>query len=399
MNTRPLNSLESQNLAALNASGCNSVLLFVTATGLDKSILDATEPLRFLLKDAGIHNYNLQAQGPAAKVLKEVVVLGDLVIKNTTVSLYRPVTKKGDPRLWVSDFKHFVSPEDVCAVFVQSGTVHLLNLTRSEVASALAQGLDTPASRFLRKLGGSTNAAASDLLCRLKTIAAAGPLKAVCKGDTAVGRSIEAALGIPINSSRIPDFRGIEIKSGRSTILSKETRATLFACVPDWELSAIKSSAAILDRFGYQRGDAFKLYCSITTQRANSQGLQLRVDEAMSWLREIWVGKIVEDVCVWRLDNLHQRLAEKHRETFWVKAKAVQRGSEEWFQLESVVHTARPSMSQFDRLLGDGTVTLDHLIKRKPSGGAAEKGPLFKVDRPRLGELFLGALRQYSLHA
>ena len=92
MNTRPLNSLESQNLAALNASGCNSVLLFVTATGLDKSILDATEPLRFLLKDAGIHNYNLQAQGPAAKVLKEVVVLGDLVIKNTTVSLYRPVT-------------------------------------------------------------------------------------------------------------------------------------------------------------------------------------------------------------------------------------------------------------------------------------------------------------------
>lgn len=399
MNTRPLTELESKNLAALNASGCSSVLLFVTATGLGKAILDATEPMRRLLKGAEVHDYSAQALGPDGKVLMPAVVLGDLATEKTTVSLYRPVTKKGDPRLWFSDFKRFASPDEVCAVFVHGTTIHLLNLTQSRVAEALAMGLQTPASRFLREISDSANAVANELLGRLRAVAAAGPFKAVCGGDTAVGRSIETALGIQINSSRNPDFKGIEIKSGRSTIVSKATRATLFACVPDWELSAVKSSKAILERFGYQRGENFKLYCSVSTQRANSQGLQLRMDEAAAWLREIYASQTVEDVCVWRLDNLHGRLAAKHRETFWVKAKSLQRDSAEWFQLESVTHTTRPSAEQFDRLLGDGTVTLDHLIKRKPSGSVTEKGPLFKIDRPRIAELFLGVPRSYSLLA
>lgn len=228
--------------------------------------------------------------------------------------------------------------------------------------------------------------------------AAAGPIKAECEGDTAIGRSIETALGIKINSNRNPDFKGIEIKSGRSSILpSKENRATLFACVPDWDLSELKSSRAILEKYGYERGSDFKLYCSVTTQRTNSQGLQFEVKEADKWLREFHAREPVQEVCIWRLDRLHERLAEKHRETFWVKAKSIQRGSNEWFQLESVTHTTRPSLNQFDRLLTDGTVTMDHLIKRKASGRVSEKGPLFKIHRPRIGELFLGEPRQYSL--
>ena len=39
MNTRPLVEQESRNLAALNHAGIDSVLLFVTETGLEKAIL------------------------------------------------------------------------------------------------------------------------------------------------------------------------------------------------------------------------------------------------------------------------------------------------------------------------------------------------------------------------
>ena len=220
----------------------------------------------------------------------------------------------------------------------------------------------------------------------------------MCEGDTAIGRSIETALGIPINSSRNPDYKGIEIKSGRSSLVGgRENRANLFACVADWDLSALKSSRAIMERFGYQREKEFKLYCTVSTRRANSQGLQLEVKEAEKWLREFCAREPVEEVCIWRLDTLHARLIEKHTETFWVKAKSSQQRGIEWFHLESVTHTTRPSLDQFDRLLTDGTVTMDHLIKRKPSGGAAEKGPLFKIETPRLGELFLGEPRKYSL--
>ena len=398
MNTRPLNEQESKNLAALNRAGCNSALLFVTETGLHKAILDATDPMRKLFCDAGVHDFSTQAQGPDNKVVKDAQILADTDFKSVSVSLYRPVTKKGDPRLWFYEFKRYASPNDVFAVFIHGKVIHALNLTRSALAQSIAAGVDNPVTKFFRQISSASSAISDELLQMLKKIAKAGPIKAECIGDTAIGRSIESALGIHINSSRNPDFKGIEIKSGRSSILpSKENRATLFACVPDWDLSALKSSRAILENFGYERGSDFKLYCTITTQRANSQGLQFEVKEAERWLREFYAREPVREICIWRLDKLHERLAEKHRETFWVKAKSIQRGGNEWFQLESATHTTRPSLNQFDRLLTDGTVTMDHLIKRKANGRVTEKGPLFKIDRPRLGELFLGEPRSYSL--
>jgi hypothetical protein len=397
MNTRPLGPCESHNLAALNSSGCTSVLLFVTATALSKAILDATEPMRGLFKASGVHDYQTQSQGRANKVTKPAIVLGDSTNSETQVSLYRPNTKKGDPRFWISNFNKFASPNEVCSIFVHNGKIHILNLSRSKPAEAIALGLDTPVSLFLRQVAASANSTAIELLNLLQDLASAGPLKAVCTGDTAIGRSIETALGIQINSSVQPDYKGIELKSGRSTIVSKETRATLFACVPNWKLSELKSSLEILNRFGYHREDAFQLYCSVTTQRANSQGLQLRIDEARSWLREFSARAPVEEICIWKLDELHSRLARKHRETFWIKAKSIVKDGGEWFELESVTHTTRPSAEQFDRLLSDGTVTLDHLVKKTPAGGAHERGPLFKVERQRVPELFLGEPRRYSL--
>lgn len=398
MNTRPLNEQESRNLAALNKAGCDSVLLYLTETGLRKAILDATEPMRRLLCDAGIHNFLRQLQGPKNKVLKTAFVLTESEIRPVSVSLYRPVTKKGDPRLWFYEFKSFAEPDDACAVFVHNHAIHVLNLTQSKIAELLAAGIQNPVANFLRQIKPTSLAISEELVSLLRTIAQAGEIRAVCEGDTAVGRSIETALGIPINSSRNPDFKGIEIKSGRTPkIGSQANRATLFGCVPDWDLSTIKSSRSILERFGYERGDDFKLYCTVSTRRANSQGLQFEVKEADKWLREFCAREPVEEVCIWRLDRLHERLAEKHGETFWVKAKSIRRNAGEWFQLESITHTTRPSMDQFDRLLTAGNITMDHLIKRKASGRISEKGPLFKIEPARIGELFLGEPRKYSL--
>jgi len=396
MNTRPLDEVESRNLAALNSSGCSSVLLFVTATGLNKSILDATDPMRRMLLREGIHDYSLQGQGPENKVQRPTVVLGGVSNESTSVSLYRPKTKSGDPRLWFSEFKRYAEPDDVCAVFVHEGVIHLLNLTRSTVASDLQRGVFSYAAQFIQETRDREGLVARELLGLLRSIASQGPLKAVCEGATAIGRSIETALGIDINSSRNPDFKGIELKAGRSQILSRETRATLFACVADWHLSRLRSSQEILDRFGYQRQNDFKLYCSVYSTNANSQGLQLSVDLAANWLKEVFKGPPLEEVCVWELPRLHQRLQEKHNETFWIKADSIKTSSGEYFALKSVIHTSKPSSDQFDRLLENGTVSLDHLIKRKRSS-CVEKGPLFKIERPRLSELFLGAPRHYSL--
>ena len=330
-------------------------------------------------------------------MVKEICVLEPSECRHISISLYRPITKSGDPRFWISNFKRCAQGDDVCAIFAHSQSLYILNLTRFDLAKVLSTQLQSEIARFLNGLKNNKNAIALELLGKLKALAAKGPLKSVCAGDTSVGRTIETALEIEINSRPDPDYHGIEIKSGRSQLLQRQTRASLFACVPNWSLSTYKGSGAILNRFGYARDDDFKLYCTVSTGRNNSQGLRLKFDEVTHWLREIYNGTPPENVCIWELAVLHAKLASKHKETFWVKADKIQIGGHDYFDLVSVLHTTTPSSEQFDRLIQDGSITVDHLIKRTPAGGAHEKGPLFKIEKPRISELFLGESKRYSL--
>ena len=406
MNYRQLDPEESANLSLMNSAGLDSALLFVTETGLNKSILDATEPMRRFFCKHGVHDYYSQDKGPEHKVISEITIHSGGQ-RTAPISFYRPKTKDGDPRFWVSMLNRHVKPDDVCAIFFHNNRLHLVNLSAGSLsteAESPAGYLHEPAAAYpryelasiLQSAGHSLNTAAIELLGMLKDIARRGPLVSECEGDTAIGRTLETALGIQINSDKKPDYKGIEIKSGRAQILGRQTRATLFACVPNWKLSSLKSSTEVLDKYGYQRGSDFKLYCTVSCSRPNSQGLQLKIGSPEEILQEIDY-RDNSMVCMWELRHLHDRLLQKHRETFWVKAKAEKVGGREYFHLQSVVHTKRPNVSQFDRLLSDGSITLDHLIKRLPVGRGHEKGPLFKIEKPKIQELFYGLPANYVL--
>jgi hypothetical protein len=81
-------------------------------------------------------------------------------------------------------------------------------------------------------------------------------------------------------------------------------------------------------------------------------------------------------------------LHEKHRETFWVEADSTIIGGREHFQYKFVEHTKKPISSQFDLLVDQGIITIDHLIKRNAVGKVVEKGPLFKIKPMGLDLLF-----------
>jgi hypothetical protein len=278
-------------------------------------------------------------------------------------------------------------------LFTHEKKLYFINLTD---VSLKKLEKDNFAFSFLQSAKVDSTAVVNELLEALKTIASTGPIDSVCEGPTAIGRSIETALGIPINSARTPDFKGIEIKSGRSKISSKETRASLFACVPDWDISTCKSSAEILEKYGYERDGVFRLYCTVSTKSPNSQSLQLSIIPTEQKLHEFATRPSRTGVAVWRLDKLHDYLSQKHRETFWVKAKAEKHGGKERFHLQTAIHTRNPSLPQFDCLLEEGIITLDHLIKRKDKG-VREKGPLFKIKRNRIPDLFHSMPKMYSL--
>ncbi len=390
---RQLSNNEIDRIKLLTEKSVELCLIEPTETGLVKSILDATGSVRAYLKAQNIHDYEMQKQGQESKIQIASYLIGENELISSMASLYRPNTKNGDPRVWFKALGAYSMANDILGIFAFEKKLYVLNITQLDLHKLIYSKISNPLQEIVKEINHISNEVADELLMLLNKIASKGPVPAMLKADTAIGRTLETLLGIDINSSKKPDYKGIELKSYRD---KRGNRKNLFAQVPDWNLSKFKSSAEILNAFGYNRGEDFKLYCTVSTLLRNSQGLKLELDNELSQLKENSDRASVGDFIVWSLETLHDRLLEKHNETFWIAADSITIGGIEHFQYKTVEHTKKPIVSQFDILLEQGIITLDHLIKRKPSGSVIEKGPIFKI-KPNALDLLFPPSQSYSL--
>ena len=390
---RQLTPIEIERIKLLTENSVELCLIEPTETGLVKSIMDATGTVRNYLKSKNIHDFDFQNQGPESKVqIRSKLIDIDKNI-NSIASLYRPNTKNGDPRIWFKGLGNYSKANDILGIIEFDGILYVLNITQIDLEKLLNSNIHNPLKELIEEINHISNEVAEELLILLNKIASQGPVPAMLKADTAIGRTLETLLGIDINSSKKPDYKGIELKSYRD---KKGNRKNLFAQVPDWSLSKFKSSAEILNNFGYSRGEDFKLYCTVSALVSNSQGLTLKMDSKINQLLENSDQTNIGDFIAWNLETLHNRLLEKHNETFWIAADSIIIDNREHFQFKKVEHTRKPIVTQFDILLEQGIITLDHLIKRKPTGSVVEKGPIFKI-KPNSLDLLFPPSQSYSL--
>ena len=207
--------------------------LVPTPTGYKKSIMDAIAPVRELLYDAHVHDYQQQLQGTENKrVVPAFLVKGDGLVE-TQASLYRPTTKHGDPRIWFYDLKKHCRPCNLLALTVIDEAIYVFNLSDPEVAESLLQ--QDYAYGILQR-GDKSSVIEQQLLALIRKINADGPQRSITPGDPGVGDTLEHALGIQRNNSKNPDYMGIELKTTRLSRNGKmrtPTRSTLFSQVPD----------------------------------------------------------------------------------------------------------------------------------------------------------------------
>ena len=372
----------------------------ITATGLKKSILDATTPMRTYFKDNNIHDYELQSQGPENKVTKKTFILtGGKVIKTTT-SLYRPVTKEGDPRLWIYGLKDTTEADDIHAIIARNpDELYVINLTKINIPHFCETDIENPIRDLVKGLSDYADIVSEELLYRLLKFKGMW-LDTDLRADTAIGRQVEALLGIQMNASREPDYKGIELKSFRSQRPS--IRKNLFCKVPDWDISFLKSGAEIVEKYGYMSGGVKSYRNTLQCAAPNTQNLRLNMNYPNNLLEieedrriDVDIFKKVADVAVWRLQTLHQCLLTKHHETFWIEVDSRKGDSgQEQFRFNKIEHTRNPNVSQFDILLEQSMITVDLLLGRpkvdlvtgKPKKGGDAVS--FKIKKSAAGLLF-----------
>jgi hypothetical protein len=302
------------------------------------------------------------------------------------MSLYRPTTKSGDPRFWISSLSKYVKPGNLISLLAdKDGKMFLFNCSDTSI-----WGQRNVSTTFLGELLRDSNASnvAIELLNKLRGISALGFIPTMKDGDTGVGFTLESLLGIKSNSNKAPDYKGIELKSARS---KGGNRSNLFAKVPNWTLSNYKSSSEVLKAFGYNDKETglLRLYVTLSN-RPNAQGLFLRMSksglliEALKQEEESPVSNAV----VWNLSDLRYDLSVKHRETFWINTDVKLDHGNETFHYKSVVHTRNPFVNNFEILVEAGKITVDFLIKELASGAAKDKGYLWKIKEKDFGLIF-----------
>ena len=383
VNMRPFTEFEQKNLKFLVNHNIKFTQVEITPTGLKKGILDSTAPMRAYFMENAIHNYADQLQGQEHKALYKAAILTESKIKNTTASFYRPNTKKGDPRMWIYGFSSFTEGNDIHVLFKYEETLFTINITRIDIEKCYDSVIITPLQEVLKAINQEGNAVSLELLNKFRSVSGQW-FESEVLADTGIGRSIESFLGINMNSDKTPDYKGIELKSHREKRSSQKN--VLFTQTPDWDISALKSSREIVAKYGYLTEDGKKTYQN-TTQCAppNSQGLFLNVNQLEALLELQAQKSRVEDVAVWRLLKLHQRLTTKHHETFWIEVENAIHDNKEYFCYKQIEHTRNPNVGQFDVLLEQNLITVDLLLCR-PSGHGDTYS--FKVKKKGMPLLF-----------
>jgi hypothetical protein len=101
--------------------------LVPTATGMDKSIMDAVAPVRSFLRRSGFHDFETQEQGADHKRVSTCVLTSGGYYREEKVSLYRPTTKDGDPRIWFYNLRKFCVPGKLLLLVVENGMLWVWN--------------------------------------------------------------------------------------------------------------------------------------------------------------------------------------------------------------------------------------------------------------------------------
>lgn len=375
---RELTNFEEKNLKFLVSKNLDFTLIQPTNIGLSKGIMDATFTVRNFLKEKEFHNY--EEQGTGAKengIKKESTIFYRNEESDVLCSMYRPNAKGkgGDPRIWFYGLHHMVEPDSILSLLVHDNRIYAIDISVINLTTIFHSSTATRLKELIQSLFIESNQIAHELLHKLREIANMGFVKSLVNADTGVGRTLETLLGIEMNSSKSPDYKGIELKSFRE---KKNTRKGLFGKTPNWKLSKFKSRVEILDTFGYWESGIFRLYNTIRATGRNAQGLILDIKYEEDWLVENSDKPKIGDFLVWELEVLRAALIRKHKETFWISTESEKLDKNEYFLYKLVEHTKNPRVDQFETLIETGAITLDYPIKRQ-DGKVIDKGCNFKL--------------------
>jgi hypothetical protein len=148
-------------IALFKKARINYSFLSPTPTGLRKSYMDAVTEFRNFLKLEGLHDFSKQKQNiDDAKKLDAIIHTGGKSY-NTYISLNRPGSGNGDPRIRIEKLPDYAKARNLLAFTLIQDDLHIINCSTSEVETFISEYIvknsDLIISQTLYDLGKSND--------------------------------------------------------------------------------------------------------------------------------------------------------------------------------------------------------------------------------------------------
>jgi len=375
------NEYEEEYIDILNNSTHGEIVLIrMTPTMLNKSIIDASQPLRLLLQENFNINFNAMGRGRKNGITGEVELLINGQFETRKISFYRPKTKDGDPRFWIFKLHNNLNAFDMILLTVWDNKLYAIPLRGSiyMFENALKQVFFINQNYLPREV--------LELQEYIRNIYRNGWIETRKAGDTGVGYTFESLIGIEANSSKEPDYKGIEIKCSRG---GSSTLQTLFSKTPNYaDLQNKRRDLVINNGYWDEVRSRYALYITIKASEVNSKGWKLFLDANDE---KIYVTQYEKIVVYYDYKILQESLAQKHKQTVFVEAQSSKRsnGIPEQFLYDTAYYCEESSFTNFIRLLEEGKISLDFAIHHDPATGKTrDHGFLWRINREYISSLF-----------
>ena len=213
---------------------------------------------------------------------------------------------------------------------------------------------------------------------QLRYISKKGEIRVQGKGTGRFGLTIESELGISQNSSKNPDFMGIEIKTKFGKSLQ-----TLFSKTPDSYLDCgTKANFFAKHAYDDTKRSRRALYTSFYS-KPDSLGFTLKVKG-----QSVMVLRDRKELLEFNGKSLEEALLKKHAQTFYIEVIKKSTKGNEFFTLGKVKYCKWPSVLNFFDLVNDGHINLDFTLSEK-QGRIKDHGFLWRVNPEFLDQLYL----------
>ena len=223
------------------------------------------------------------------------------------------------------------------------------------------------------------------LVRKLIELRSRGYLKVVGRGTGRFGLTLEHHLGIAPNSSKRPDFMGIELKTKHDNSLQ-----TLFSRVPS-RYTQCRDKRSLVEKHGYydKRRNRKALYTSFNSE-GDSLGFSLDV-------RGDAIHVVKNDVSLMEYDAemIEEALLSKHSRTAYIALSTRRRQGAAECRVEAATYCRWASIIRFLRLADEGSIYHD-LTLSLVGDRVRDHGFLWRVRPESVRDLYL-ASRQLDL--